>query len=261
MCVAINTKSFVCELAANYPVNGETFITQFVWDGPAPKAGQFFMVRPQRSSVFLARPLSIFEFNPVQNMVKFLITKRGKGTEELGQMQIGEKVELTGPIGNAWEDYLPENGKVALVGGGTGIAPLAALVAEKPDSYFHFFAGFKSGFRNKEEENSMLGAAVNAKKLIVAAEDGRNALNGRVVDYLFEPRNYDVMFACGPVLLLKAVIEKCKANNVPCYVSMERYMACGVGACLGCTVQTPKGNRRCCVDGPIFSSEEVVIDE
>jgi NAD(P)H-flavin reductase len=219
------------------------------------------MIKPVRGSCFLARPISIFEFVPMQNIVKFLITKRGKGTEEMSQMKIDDKAELTGPIGNCWESFLPENGKVALVGGGAGVAPLAALAAEKPDYFFHFYAGFRTGFQNKDEENAMLGAGANAKKVIVAAEDGRNALGGRIVDYIFEPNNYDAIFTCGPAPMLKAVIEKCKAKGVSCYVSMERRMACGIGACLGCTIRTVKGNRRCCVDGPIFPAEEIVGDE
>jgi len=254
-------KSLVCELTANLRVNRETFILHFAWDGSAPKAGQFFMVKQMRGSAFLARPLSVCEFNAAKNTVKFLVAQKGKGTEELSQMKAGEKARLTGPLGNAWADFLPERGKAALVGGGVGIAPLEALAAEKPDYLFHFFAGFKCGFREKEEEDAMLGAAAYAKKLVITAEDGRNALGGRILDFLFEPQNYDVIFACGPELMLKALKEKCETRSVPCYVSLERRMACGVGACLGCTVRTVKGNRRCCADGPIFPAGELIFDE
>ena len=254
-------KSLVCELTANSQVNNDIFILHFTWAGPVPKAGQFFMVKPQRSSVFLARPISVCEFNAAQSTVKFLIARRGKGTEELSQMYIGEKAELTGPLGNAWADFLPEGGKAALVGGGVGIAPLQAIASEKPDYLFHFYAGFKYGFRSKEEEDAILGVAAYAKKLIITAEDGRNALGGRIVDFLFEPQNYDVIFACGPAPMLKAVKEKCETKRVSCYVSLERRMACGVGVCLGCTVRTLKGGRRCCADGPIFPAGELIFDE
>ena len=254
-------KSLVCELTANSRVNRETFILYFAWNGPAPRAGQFFMVKPLRCSVFLARPISVCEFNTAKNTVKFLITVRGRGTKELAQMKVGEEAQLTGPLGNAWADFLPEGGKAALVGGGAGIAPLEALAAEKQDYLFHFFAGFKYGFREKEEEDAMLGAAVHAKKIVITAEDGRNALSGLIVDFLFEPQNYDVIFACGPEPMLKAIKKKCETRRVPCYVSLERRMACGVGACLGCTVRTAKGNRRCCADGPIFPAGELIFNE
>jgi len=255
------TKSVVCELAANFHVNGEIFILHFNWDGHAPKAGQFFMLKPLRGSVFLPRPISVFEYNGEQKLLKFLIAKRGKGTEELFQLQAGEKVQLTGPLGNTWADFLPENGKAALVGGSVGVAPLVALMAEKSDYLFHFFAGFRQGFREKEEENAVLGFAVNAKKLVIAAEDGRNALGGRITDFLFEPDNYDVLFACGPSAMLQAVKKKCEQKSVPCFLSLESRLACGVGACLGCTIRTVKGNRRCCADGPIFPAREIIFDE
>ena len=261
MCVTNSAKSLVCELAANMPVNSEIFILHFNWDGPAPRAGQFFMLKPTRSSVFLGRPISIFEFNAGRKNLKFLIAKRGLGTVELSQLQVGEKVQLTGPLGNAWADFLPENGKAALVGGSAGIAPLAALIAEKPDYFFHFFAGFRQGFRKKEEENACIGSAANAKKLIIAAEDGRNALGGRITDFLFEPENYDVIFACGPAAMLQAVKKKCGQKNISCFISVESRLACGVGACLGCTIKTVKGSCRCCADGPIFPAGEIVFDE
>jgi len=260
MCVKNNTKSLVCELADNHYINDEFFILHFNWEGHAPRAGQFFMLRHLRGSVFLPRPISVFEYNSGQRLLKFLIAKRGRGTEELSQLQAGEKVQLTGPLGNAWADFLPEGGKAALVGGSVGIAPLAALMAEKPDYFFHFFAGFRQGFREKEEENAVLGHALNAKKLVIAAEDGRNALDGRVTDFLFDPENYDVLFACGPSAMLDTVKKKCEKKGVPCFLSLESRLACGVGACLGCTIKTTKGNRRCCADGPIFPAGETIFD-
>ena len=256
----VGAKSLLCELYANFPINDNYFILQFFWDAPPPKAGQFFMMKPERSSVFLQRPISISEYNSSKKLVKFLIEKRGKGTKELSKLQVGEKVFLTGPLGNAWTDFLPENGKAALVGGGAGVAPLAALVAEKPDYFFHFYAGFKNGFHEKEEENSVMGYAVNAKKVVITAEDYINALGGLIVDYIFEPENYDVIFACGSTPMLLAVKKKCEAKNVMCYLSLESRMACGTGACLGCTVQTKKGNRRCCADGPIFQAGEIIFN-
>ena len=253
--------SLVCEVVDNSPVNGEVFILHFTWNGNAPKAGQFFMIKPSRSSVFLARPLSACGYNGERNTVKFLVAKKGRGTEELSQLRVGEKAQITGPLGNAWADFLPESGNAALVGGGVGIAPLIALIAEKPECNFHFYAGFRHGFHSKEEEKAMLQEAANAKKLVIAAEDGRDALGGYIVDFLFEPQNYDAIFACGPQPMLKAVKQKCDANGVPCYVSLERRMACGAGACLGCTVNTVSGNRRCCADGPIFSAGELSFNE
>jgi NAD(P)H-flavin reductase len=264
MCTANNAKSYVCDLKSNISVTQDIFILQF--DLPAapsqnffPRAGQFYMLKHERGSVFLPRPISIFEYDSRENSLKFLIAKHGRGTEELSQLCRGEKVRLTGPFGNYWSQFLPADGKVALVGGSLGLAPMAALVAENPDYNFHFYAGFKNGFEDKEKENTVLGAGLKAKKIFIAAEDGRNAQNGRIMDIFYDPKNYDAVFGCGPMPMLHALKEKCVSNNVPCYISVESRMACGAGACLGCTVRTAGGNKRCCADGPIFPAGEVVF--
>jgi len=91
---------------------------------------------------------------------------------------------------------------------------------------------------------------------LVATEDGSAGLKGSVVDFL-EPEKHSAVCACGPEPMMRAVAKKCADAGVPCFVSLERRMACGVGACLGCAVETAKGNRRCCADGPVFRAEEV----
>jgi NAD(P)H-flavin reductase len=154
------------------------------------------------------------------------------------------------------------SGQIALVGGGIGIAPLIALVSELPDEPFDFYAGFKtmSAKRNNHEYDWLLGPALSsAGELILATEDGARGKKGRIPDFL-DPGKYRAVCACGPEPMLKAVAAKCKAAGTPCFISMERRMACGVGACLGCTVATVKGNRCCCADGPVFNAEEVLFE-
>jgi NAD(P)H-flavin reductase len=258
---ANNMESLVCGLVENTPVHDGVFSLEFAWNGPAPKAGQFFMVKPLRCFFFLARPLSVMEWKGASRTVKFLIARRGKGTEELSLMRAGEEALLTGPLGNAWANFLPVEGKTALIGGGVGIAPLAALVAEKPDYGFHFYAGFKCGFRDKQEGAAMLGAAVNAERILIAAEDGNNAPKGFIIDFVDWDCEYAAIFACGPEPMLQAVKARSAKAGIPCFLSMEKRMACGLGACLGCTVLTVNGNRRCCADGPVFPVGELVIDE
>lgn len=253
--------SLLCGLIENIHVNNDVFILKFIWNGTPPKAGQFFMLKPERSCVFLPRPISIFEFIPEEKMVLFLIYKCGKGTEELYSLKHGENVWLTGPLGNAWTDFLPSGGKAALLSGSIGVAPLAALVAERKDFNFHLYSGFKNGFPNKEEENLILGSAKTAKNIVIAAEDGVNAHNGSILDHFSFHENYDVIFACGSTLMLKAVKKKFQSFNVPLFISTECRMACGIGACLGCTIRTVKGNVRCCSDGPIFPAGDVLFDE
>jgi NAD(P)H-flavin reductase len=280
-------KTFLC---------GEIVLLEFSWDGPPPRGGQFFLVRPKRSGMFLARPISAALWNPAghdtpenrrrfrgktyaaveffkTDTVRFLVALRGRGTEELAAMVFEDEAELTGPLGNAWGDFLPPAGKaVALVSGGVGIAPFCAFTAELAGTSrpFDFYAGFKTAslddrrFRRKPGRVSpaavlVLGAAMEARRTVIATEDGMEGQKGRIPDF-FDPAGYGAVYACGPEPMLKAVAEKCRKAAVPCFFSLERRMACGVGACLGCTVRTVKGNRRCCADGPIFPAEEVYFE-
>jgi NAD(P)H-flavin reductase len=257
-----------CELLYNAPINNEIFRLDFLWPGSAvPEAGQFFMIKPRRNSVFLARPISVAMWET--NMVTFFIALRGKGTRELADMRNGETAELIGPRGNAWGWFLPpvnnDNKKsIALVGGGIGLAPLNALLCEfngSPGYSFDLYAGFRTGFENEEEKAALLGTAYHQpNNIIIATEDGKDGLKGRIPDFLTATQ-YAAVCACGPEPMLKAVAKKCKTAGVPCFISMEKRMACGVGACLGCTVKTVSGNRRCCADGPIFTADEVLFDE
>jgi NAD(P)H-flavin reductase len=282
-------------LLRNIRVSGEIILLDFSWAGPPPRGGQFFMIKPKRSGVFLARPLSAALWNPAgrdtpenrrrfrgktraaveffkTDTVRFLIALRGRGTEELAAMTFEDEAELTGPLGNAWGDFLPPAGKaVALAGGGIGIAPLLAFAGELGEQRpFDLYTGFKTAslenrrFRRKPgraspAEDLVFAAAMNARKTLIATEDGGAGQKGRIPDF-FDPSGYGAVYACGPEPMLRAVAEKCRRAAVPCFISLERRMACGVGACLGCTVQTAKGNRRCCADGPIFPAEEIYFE-
>jgi NAD(P)H-flavin reductase len=257
------------------------------------------MLKPERSRIFLPRPISAAFWGGTSGgapssvgWLGFLIFQRGKGTEELTSLFPGETIHLSGPLGNCWEDFLPLSGKAsgktrpdtekpyALIGGGIGIAPLLSLPSQYPD-HFDFYAGFRTGFENEAEQACLWGnALLFVKKLVITAElinetaefHGEKAypaaeqrataphipiLRGRIPDFL-NPADYSAVYACGPEGMLRAVAEKCATAGTPCYVSLERRMACGTGACLGCTVYTTEGNRRCCTDGPVFAYSNLI---
>ena len=277
----------LCECIGHSVHNNEVFSLDFSWQGPAPKAGQFFLLRPERSSVFLARPLSVALWTLQGNsrldglvqasesgILRFVIAIRGKGTQELANFIQGEKAYLTGPLGRGWaeaanfqlDDFQSLDlqsgesrpGKIALVSGGVGIAPLACFAQEfsatgsgLPESQdFNFYAGFRSKSYGLEN--------IKANKLIIASEDGCDGHKGYITDF-FTPDNYSAVFSCGPEPMLKSIAEKCRAAAVKCFVSLERHMACGTGACLGCTVETKNNNKRCCSDGPVFDAEDIFV--
>jgi NAD(P)H-flavin reductase len=261
--------ALVSVLKETRAVNGEIFRMDFSWTGPVPTAGQFFMIKPLRSSVFLGRPISAAAWNEAANTVSFLIALRGKGTKELFDMRPGEKAELTGPLGNTWAEFLPpqaDNRALALIAGGIGLAPLKAFARELKAAgrRYDFYAGFKKAFNNEEERKELLGAVETSVHCAAFEDPGVQAKgsdkSGLILDY-FDPAPYAAVYVCGPAAMLRAAAAKCGAAGVPCFVSLERRMACGVGACLGCGIETAKGMQRCCADGPVFNAGDIVFNE
>jgi NAD(P)H-flavin reductase len=258
--------SLPSRLVLHRDISGEIFRLDFAWAGPAPRPGQFFLIKPKRSAVFLGRPISVAAWEPAAppaaGRVRFLIARRGRGTGELDALHIGEEAQLTGPLGNSWGDFplSGKKGRAALVGGGVGIAPLIFLAAELPQGAFDFYAGFRDPPGEGAREELLGPALLRSHGTVTAAERGKADRQGRITDFL-DPANYAGVYACGPAAMLKALAAACKAAGTPCFVSLERPMACGVGACLGCTVRTRGGNRRCCSDGPVFNAEELIFDD
>ena len=256
-------KVFFCECTSSSSVTADIASIEFSWPGPAPQGGQFFLIKPCRTALFLARPISVAGRNG--SALRFIVAARGQGSRELADLRPGEKAELIGPLGNSWVEVAgfldnppksPFEKPIALVTGGVGIAPILAFIQdlEEPRNTvsYDLYAGFRSG--------SFCLENLKPRSLFLATEDGSQGEKGRIPDF-FKPEGYGAVFACGPEPMLKAVGGKCTAAGVPCFVSMERHMACGVGACLGCRVKTSGGNRSCCTDGPIFNFRELSFDD
>jgi NAD(P)H-flavin reductase len=256
-------------LVANTVVGKDVHKLVFDGGGEMPRAGQFFMVKPARTGVFLGRPVSVFEGG--SGKLTFVVAEKGAGTGAICAMRPGEAAELIGPLGNIFADFLPGNmaGRpVAVVSGGIGVAPIAMFARElRRDSIGHtVFAGFKSGdaiidpLRGFTTEKGAVrgesGGCFAGNVPVIITEDGSLGEKGLVTDFLV-PAHYAAVFACGPLPMLRAVHRLCAASGVPCSVSMETRMACGVGACLGCRISTKKGNRRCCKDGPVFDAGDI----
>lgn len=220
-----------------------------------PAAGQFYMLKRVPSSTFLFRPISVYSSTAQSDgsvLVEFLILQKGKGTNELCSVNTSTQVELFGPLGNGFAS--PKAGeKAAIIGGGIGVAPVAGFASNLEPKSYDFFACFKSGSYGLEN--------VKADKLAVSTDDGSCGTKGMLPNIFGESnaKNYDVVYACGPTPMLKYVQQVCKASGTKCYLSLESRMACGMGACLGCTISTTGGNKRCCKDGPVFDGAEVIF--
>jgi NAD(P)H-flavin reductase len=236
----------------------EYVMLKFAWNGTAPRAGQFFMLRPELTPVLLGRPLSVADWNANDHALSFLVQLRGPGTRDLAGLKPGDKVQLTGPLGKRWHEVARVQKKIALISGGVGIAPLLALTRELSQGEYKFFSGFRTLPCNDAGQFAFQDIIPADMEPFIATDDGSGGKSGSVLDYI-DPFDFEEMYVCGSVPLIQAAAAKAAEAHTRCIVSMEHRMACGVGACMGCTVRTINGNRRCCADGPIFDAAEVLF--
>ena len=212
------------------------------------QAGQFVQVKIS-DEFTLRRPLGIA--STFGGRVKIFYRVVGRGTETLSTKKAGERLNILGALGNG---YSPRGGKVLLVGGGMGLAPLL-LAAEK------FSADVLMGGRNQGEVLFWQEEfKPHADKIFVTTDDGSYARKGFAVDLLpdiLAAENYSAILTCGPEIMMCGVAKFAHEKNLPCEVSFEKRMACGLGACLSCSIDTLNGRKKVCKDGPIFDAKEV----
>ena len=215
------------------------------------RAGQFYMLKGELA--FLGRPISVCEVE--KDIIRFVYAVVGKGTNELKNMKEGKTLKIIGPLGNGF-DTDREYKKVALVGGGIGVAPMLelakALRRKNENIKMDFYGGFRDDIYLTDEIDNYV------EKTYLSTNSGKYGVKGFVTEPLLENiKNYDTVLCCGPEVMMKRVVEICKENNVEVFISMEKHMACGVGACLVCTCKTKSGNKRTCKDGPVFNGLDI----
>lgn len=222
-------------------------------------AGQFVSVYCKDKTKLLPRPISICQIDKEKGRLRIVYRVVGGGTEEMSSYSAGDDISLIGPLGNG---FMQREGKKAiLIGGGIGIPPMVGLAeALKDKAEVSVVAGYRDElFLTKELEN--------AGKLYIATEDGSTGTKGTVIDAIKEQAvEGDVIYACGPTPMLKAIKEYALTHNIECQLSLEERMACGIGACLACVCQSKDkdahsnvNNKRICKDGPVFLAEEVEL--
>ena len=216
---------------------------------PLPLAGQFYMLQAVRTNTLLGRPISVFHVDRsgAAPRLEFLILLKGQGTKELCTLMPDDKINLLGPCGNC---FPKTTAKACIIGGGIGVAPVAGFAETLPAGSYDFYASFKSGSYGLEH--------IKPASLTITTDDGSVGVHGMLPAALTEETlrkgNYSVVYACGPTPMLAYVKKVAEAAGLPCYLSLEAHMACGVGVCLGCTIQTTEGKKRCCKEGPVFYS-------
>lgn len=223
--------------------------------------GQFVQVRCSDGyTPLLRKPLSLHEIDKQAETISLLYEVRGQGTKLLTKYKSQDSIDLIGPLGNGFT--LPEKGKALLVGGGMGLAPLLPL-AQKLKEQGHeptIILGF-----NDEQSVCRLEAFQEQGQVFITTMDGSLGTKGLVTKPLapkLETGEYSMVYACGPEGMLKSVTGIAQKLKVDCQVSLEAYMACGFGACLGCVCQTKSKAQltysRVCTEGPVFNGKEVV---
>ena len=227
------------------------------------KPGQFVSLYTNDPSKLLPRPISLCEIDKEKGRIHLVyrVTGAGTGTAEFSRLKAGDTVSAIGPLGNGFPLEKAEGKRVFLMGGGIGVPPILELAKAMKCEKKQILAGYRDCHTFLKEEFEAAGT------LYISTEDGSVGTKGNVMDAIREnDLKADMIFACGPTPMLRAIKNYAEANGIECYISLEERMACGIGACLACVCKSREkdahsnvNNKRICKDGPVFLSTEVEI--
>lgn len=224
------------------------------------KPGQFVMVYPSDKSMILPRPISICEMIG-KKVLRLVYRVAGGGTREFSELRAGDEVRIMGPVGNGFPMDAGKGKRCVLIGGGIGVPPILELSKRMTKENIVTVLGYRNDDLFLRKDFSRYS------KTVIATEDGSVGTKGNVIDAI-KAKNIecDVIYACGPMPMLRAIKKYAEENKITAYISLEERMACGVGACLGCVCKTVKkdehshvNNARVCTEGPVFLASEVDI--
>ena len=258
----------------------------------AAKAGQFVSVYSNDRSKLLPRPISLCGIDRDEDTIRLVyrVTGENTGTEEFSKLVMGDRIRILGPLGNG---FTVEPGKKAfLIGGGIGVPPMLQLAKDINSGVVHTSGAVDTNTQEKgqteekqinghgkkicdmniimgyrDENTFLLDEFKEQADSFVATEDGSVGTKGNVIDAIKENGlEADVIYACGPMPMLRALKAYAMEHDMECYVSMEERMACGIGACLACVCKTKDkdahsnvNNKRICKEGPVFNATEVEL--
>ncbi len=227
--------------------------------------GQFISMYTNDGGKLLPRPISLCEIDKANGQLRvvYRVTGEKTGTEQFSKMEAGDTLEIMGPLGNGFSLETGKGKKALLFGGGIGVPPMLEL-AKQLHAGYGTDCQLVMGYRSETFLTKELG---DNGKLYIATEDGSTGTKGNVMDAAAENGlDAEVIYACGPTPMLRAIKQYAEEKNIVCYISMEERMACGIGACLACVCKTKEvdehsnvHNKRVCKDGPVFLSTEVEI--
>ena len=246
----------ISEVVANRIINDTTFAITILCPNLASKArpGQFLHIRCGEGLI-LRRPFGICHV--LGDTLVFVFEVKGKGTRWLSERQPSDVLDIIGPLGNGFD--FPK-GRIIVVGGGLGSPPML-FAAESANGGVTAVLGFR------EKSRVMLVDEFKAlsEKVYLTTDDGSVGIYGSVtlpLERLLEKGGYDAVMTCGQHAMERAVARLCEQYGVPCQVSLEERMGCGVGACLVCACETRKDGveymSRVCKEGPVFNAADVI---
>ena len=220
------------------------------------KAGQFFMLK---SSTFLRRPISLHYID--NDVLEFYYQVKGEGTQYLSKLKKDDTINIQGPLGNGFDTSI-QNKKVLIVAGGMGIAPIKLLIAKLINNNSITLI---MGGANESAIKIMQRFNTDNIELYITTDDGSVGDKCNTVDKtkeILKEKSFDIIYTCGPTIMMKGLIKVARENNIQCYASLEERMACGVNACLGCNIEIKDENsengyilKKVCHDGPVFDSK------
>ena len=226
------------------------------------RPGQFISMYTNDGSKLLPRPISICEIDTETSKLRvvYRVTAEKTGTEQFSKMKAGDTLPIIGPLGNGFPLEAGKGKRAFLIGGGIGVPPILEL-AKQLDCEKQIIMGYRDAdtfLKEQFEENGTV---------YISTEDGSVATKGNVIDAIRENGlEADIIYACGPTPMLRAIKQYAEEQGIECYISLEERMACGIGACLACVCQSKEkdhhsnvNNKRICKDGPVFLSTEVEI--
>ena len=256
---------FTC---GQYPVTGKKNLAKDIYDleiycpeiAKEAKCGQFLNIKVD--GFMLRRPISLCGTDKEKGTVRIVFQVRGEGTAKLSELRKGDLADIVAPLGGHGFDLIDKNKRAVIVGGGIGTPPLLPIA-----EHFGGNCTVINGFRSAsavilEDDFRKTGAEV-----IICTDDGTYGRKGFVTDALNDviaADTPDIIYSCGPTVMLKRIADTAAAKNIRCQVSLEERMGCGVGACLVCVCRTKRNGTEhfdhVCSDGPVFESTEVIFE-
>lgn len=246
-----------------YPIISKQAVAKGIFDltikcpeiAEITKAGQFAQVSAE--GFFLRRPISICDIDKEKGTIRLVFEVRGKGTDKISELNKGDSIDIIAPLGNGFK--VLDGKKAICIGGGIGTPPMVGIAKEYGKN-----ATVISGFRSANTVILQDDFKAQGNETILCTDDGTSGIHGFVTDALKEKlqtEKPDIIYACGPMPMLKAVVTIAEEYGIESQVSLEQRMACGVGACLVCVCRTVKDGKEIfshvCTDGPVFDGKEV----